>query len=118
MKSKLSKKLRRRNRVRRLGGHRRGMQMELLETRQLLAGINDFGLPPAEGESDGGYVPGEVLIRFRDGITEAEKQALVDDLGFQIKEEYRYVNSALLGLPDDVGLPTALLELRQDDRVR
>ena len=92
--------------------------MELLETRQLLAGINEFGLPPAEGESDGSFVPGEVLIRFRDGITEAEKQALVDDLGLQIKEEYRYVNSALLGLPDDVGIPTALLELRQDDRVR
>ncbi len=91
--------------------------MELLETRRLLAGVDEFGLPPAEGESDGGFVPGEVLIRFRDGITEAEKQALVDDLGLEIKKEYRYVNSALLGLPDDVGVPTALLQLRQDDRV-
>jgi len=123
VKSNLSKKLRRKNRARRLGYRRLGMQMEHLEHRRLLAGAGDFNagiiLPPGEGESDGGggFRADQVVVRFRDGITDAEKQMLVDELGAQIAQEYPYVNSALLSLPSGVGVPLTVLRLSQDDRV-
>ncbi len=119
MKSNLSKKLRRKNRNRRLGHQRLGMRMEQLEERRLLTGWTDFGtdLPAAEGESDGGYRDGEVLVRFAAGTTEAEKQALLNSYGMVEAKEFPITNASLLTLPESLSVPMAIDTLGRDPRV-
>ena len=109
---------RRRNRVR--------CQFESLEPRRLLSGIEGLtddmsgayiGRSGGEGEA-ANYVPGRVIVMFKDGMTTAQKETFLAARGMQLLKDLKFVGSTIVGLPTGLEVADAVSSLNAANQVK
>ncbi len=84
------------------------MRLETLEPRQMLttmAGFSGFGptIDGPEGEPGGSgpsFVPDQLLMRFQPGVSDAQRQQILESEGASILKTYRTFPVVLVDLPD------------------
>jgi hypothetical protein len=63
------------------------------------------------------YAPGEVLVRFREGVEKSEISALLERYGLQIIKQYKIAPLYHLRLPEGMSVNAALEKLRSEAAV-
>lgn len=117
MTSRLLKRTRRPRRLRKNSDHRRRLRVEALEDRRLLTTISELGLfdDGPEGESDPpAYMPGQLLMRFTDTTSDAEREEILDAQGYSILKTYNTVDAILVATPESVADPVEVLDFWND----